>query len=167
MLSTSSFNALLKTLEEPPPGVVFIMATTELHKVPETILSRCQQFEFRTIPVQKIFDRLKLIAEAEKIDITADALREIARSGEGSIRDAQSNFDQVISFSGETIAVADVSSALGMASAEMLTSVLKAIADKDPKLALNVVDDLVARGQDLRNFTRDLLSIFRDLLVLK
>ena len=167
MLSKASFNALLKTLEEPPPNVVFIMATTELHKVPETIRSRCQEFEFRTIPVQKIFDRLKLIAEAEKIDITADALREIARSGEGSMRDAQSNFDQVISFSGETIAVADVSSALGMASAEMLTSVLKAIADKDPKLALNVVDDLVARGQDLRNFTHDLLSIFRDLLVFK
>jgi DNA polymerase III subunit gamma/tau len=167
MLSKASFNALLKTLEEPPQNVVFIMATTELHKVPETILSRCQQFEFRTIPVQKIFDRLKLIADAEKIDITADALREIARSGEGSMRDAQSNFDQVISFSGETIAVADVSNALGMASAEMLTSVLKGIAEKDAKLVLNVVDDLVARGQDLRNFTRDLLSLFRDLLVFK
>ena len=167
MLSKASFNALLKTLEEPPPNVVFIMATTELHKVPETILSRCQQFEFRTIPLQKIFDRLKVIAEAEKIDISADALREIARSGEGSMRDAQSNFDQVISFSGEKIAVADVSNALGMASVEMLTKVLTAIAEKNPKLALNVVDDLVARGQDLRNFTRDLLSLFRDLLVFK
>jgi DNA polymerase III subunit gamma/tau len=167
MLSKSSFNALLKTLEEPPPNVVFIMATTELHKVPETILSRCQEFEFRTIPLQKIFDRLNLIAEAEKIDISPDALREIARSGEGSMRDAQSNFDQVISFSGEKIGVADVSNALGMASVEMLTKVLTAIAEKNPKLALNVVDDLVARGQDLRNFSRDLLSLFRDLLVFK
>ena len=167
MLSKSSFNALLKTLEEPPPNVVFIMATTELHKVPETILSRCQEFEFRTIPLQKIFDRLNLIAEAEKIDILPDALREIARSGEGSMRDAQSNFDQVISFSGEKIMVADVSNALGMASVEMLTKVLTAIAEKNPKLALNVVDDLVARGQDLRNFARDLLSLFRDLLVFK
>ena len=167
MLSKSSFNALLKTLEEPPPNVVFVMATTELHKVPETILSRCQQFEFRTIPLQKIFDRLNLIAEAEKIDISADALREIARSGEGSMRDAQSNFDQVISFSGEKIAVGDVANALGMASVEMLSKVLTAIADKNAKLTLQVVDDLVARGQDLRNFARDLLSLFRDLLVFK
>ena len=167
MLSKSSFNALLKTLEEPPPNVVFIMATTELHKVPETILSRCQEFEFRTIPLQKIFDRLNLIAEVEKIDISPDALREIARSGEGSMRDAQSNFDQVISFSGEKIVAADVTNALGMASVEMLTKVLTAIADRNPKLALNVVDDLVARGQDLRNFARNLLSLFRDLLVFK
>mgnify|MGYP001413959658 CR=1 FL=1 len=166
-LSKSAFNALLKTLEEPPQNVVFIMATTELHKVPETILSRCQEFEFRTIPLQKIFDRLNLIAKAEKIDISPDALREIARSGEGSMRDAQSNFDQVISFSGEKIAVADVSNALGMASVEMLTKVLTAIANKNAKLTLEVVGDLVARGQDLRNFARDLLSLFRDLLVFK
>ncbi len=167
MLSTSSFNALLKTLEEPPPDVVFIMATTELHKVPETILSRCQEFQFRTIALQKIFDRLKLIAEAEKISVADDALREIARSGEGSMRDAQSNFDQVISFSGDNIAVKDVTTALGMASGETLGSVLKAIAEKDARQILDVVDDLVARGQDLRNFSRDLLSIFRDLLVYK
>jgi DNA polymerase-3 subunit gamma/tau len=87
------------------------MATTELHKVPETILSRCQEFEFRTIPLQKIFERLKLIAAAEKVDISDDALRELARSGEGSMRDAQSNFDQVISFSGEKITSADVTNA--------------------------------------------------------
>ncbi len=167
MLSPNSFNALLKTVEEPPPNVVFIMATTELHKVPETILSRCQEFEFRTIPLQKIYDRLKLIAKAEQIDISDEALREISRSGEGSMRDAQSNFDQVISFSGGKISVADVSNALGMASVEMLTKVLTAIADKNAKLALDVVDDLIARGQDLRNFSRDLLSIFRDLLVFK
>ena len=166
-LSKSAFNALLKTLEEPPPNVVFVMATTELHKVPETILSRCQQFEFRTIPVQKIFDRLRLIAEAEKVEISPDALREISRSGEGSMRDAQSNFDQVISFSGEKIEVADVSDALGMASVEMLTKVLTAVADKNAKIALGVVNELVARGQDLRNFARDLLSLLRDLLVYK
>ena len=167
MLSPSSFNALLKTVEEPPPNVVFIMATTELHKVPETILSRCQEFEFRTIPLQKIFERLKLIAGAEKVDITDDALREISRSGEGSMRDAQSNFDQVISFSGEKIAVTDVSNALGMASVEMLTKVLTAVAEKNARDILQVVDDLIARGQDLRNFCRDLLSLMRDLLVFK
>jgi DNA polymerase-3 subunit gamma/tau len=84
-LSKPAFNALLKTLEEPPERVVFVMATTELHKVPDTILSRCQEFQFRTIPLLKIFDRLRLIADAEKIDITDDALREISRSGMGSM----------------------------------------------------------------------------------
>jgi DNA polymerase III subunit gamma/tau len=167
MLSNSSFNALLKTLEEPPPNVAFIMATTELHKVPVTILSRCQEFEFRTIPLAKIFARLKLIAGAEKIDITDEALREIARSGEGSMRDAQSNFDQVISFSGERIEVPDVANALGLASAEMLTRVVTAIAHNQPAEALNVVDDLISRGHDLRNYCRDLLSFFRDLLIAK
>jgi DNA polymerase III subunit gamma/tau len=167
MLSTSSFNALLKTLEEPPPRVVFIMATTELHKVPDTILSRCQEFEFRTIPTAKIFERLKLIAEAEKIDVSDEALREIARSGEGSMRDAQSNFDQVISFSAEKIALEDVVNALGIASSEMLLRTVAAIAEKNPPEILNVVEDLIRRGQDLRNFCRDLLSFFRDLLVAK
>lgn len=167
MLSTSSFNALLKTLEEPPPNVEFIMATTELHKVPDTILSRCQEFEFRTIAVHKIFERLKLIAEAEKVNISDEALKEIARSGEGSMRDAQSNFDQVISFSGEKIEVKDVTNALGLASAEMLTRIASAIAENQPKEALLVVDELISRGQDLRNFARDLLSFFRDLLIFK
>ena len=167
MLSNSSFNALLKTLEEPPPRVVFIMATTELHKVPDTILSRCQEFEFRTIPTAKIFERLKLIAGAEKIDVSDEALREIARSGEGSMRDAQSNFDQVISFSGERIAMEDVINALGIASSEMLLRTVAAISQKNPPEILNVVEDLIRRGQDLRNFCRDLLSFFRDLLVAK
>ena len=167
MLSTSSFNALLKTLEEPPPNVVFIMATTELHKIPETILSRCQEFEFRTIALQRIYERLKLIAEAEGINISDDALREIARSGQGSMRDAQSNFDQVISFSGEQIAVSDVLGALGIAGVEMLTRVLTAISERDPKALLTVVSDLIARGHDLRNFSRDLLAVFRDILVFK
>lgn len=167
MLSRSSFNALLKTLEEPPPNVVFIMATTEQHKVPETILSRCQEFDFRTIALQKVFDRLKLIAEAEKIDVDDAALKEIARSGDGSMRDAQSNFDQVISFSGEKIAVKDVTNALGLAGSDVLMKVLSAMAAREPKTALEVVADLTARGQDLRNFCRDLLSLFRDLLVFK
>jgi DNA polymerase III subunit gamma/tau len=167
MLSTSSFNALLKTLEEPPPNVTFIMATTELHKVPDTILSRCQEFEFRTIPTAKIFDRLRLIADAEKINIADDALREIARSGEGSMRDAQSNFDQVISFSGEKIGTEDVINALGIASSEMLTRTVRAIAENKPSDVLAVVEELIRRGQDLRNFCRDLLAFFRDLLVAK
>src|SRR5213079_2277281 len=103
MLSTSAFNALLKTIEEPPPRVMFIMATTDEHKVPETITSRCQLFEFRTIATAKIAERLKLIARAENISIADEAIREIARAGDGSMRDAQSAFDQVISFAGEKI----------------------------------------------------------------
>lgn len=167
MLSIAAFNALLKTLEEPPPRVVFIMATTELHKVPDTILSRCQQFEFRTIALNKIFERLKLIAEAEKIQISDAALREIARAGEGSMRDAQSAFDQTISFSGEKIDVEDVAAALGIASSDLLLRVVSAIAEQKPGEALKVVDELVSRGQDLRNFCRDLLTFLRDLLVAK
>jgi len=167
MLSKSAFNALLKTLEEPPERVVFIMATTELHKVPETILSRCQEFQFRTIPLQKIYDRLKLIANAEKVTVDDDALREIARSGEGSMRDAQSNFDQVISFSAEKIGVPDVAQALGLVGVAVLKRVIQAIADNDSKTVLNVIDEIVSQGQDPRNFCRDLLGIFRDLLVRK
>ena len=166
-LSKAAFNALLKTLEEPPSNVVFVMATTELHKVPETILSRCQEFEFRTIPLQKIFDRLKFIAAAEKIDISDDALRELARSGEGSMRDAQSNFDQVISFSGEKIEAPDVTNALGFAGVDVLSKTIGAIAGRDTKAILAMVDDLIGRGHDLRNFCRDLLGLFRDLLVAK
>jgi DNA polymerase III gamma/tau subunit len=144
---------------------VFIMATTELHKVPDTILSRTQEFEFRTIPQQKILDRLKLIAETEKIDIADEALREIARSGDGSMRDAQSNFDQVISFAGERIEVEDITAALGLASVDMLTRMLDAIAENEPTAILAVVEELSARGHDFRNFCRDLLGLLRDLLV--
>ena len=152
MLSGAAFNALLKTLEEPPPRVVFIMATTEAHKVPDTILSRCQQFEFRTIATSKIAERLRLIADAEKITISDDALREIARAGEGSMRDAQSAFDQVISFSDNSISVEDVETALGVAGAEIRARVMRSIAESAPAEVLAVVDDLVMRGRELRNF---------------
>jgi DNA polymerase-3 subunit gamma/tau len=167
MLSGSAFNALLKTLEEPPERFVFIMATTERHKVPETIQSRCQQFEFRTIALAKILDRLKLIAKSEGISVPDDALREIARSGEGSMRDAQSALDQVISFAGNKIKKEDVEMALGIAGADILTRVIDSIAANKPADAIAVVDDIVMRGHDLRNFCRDLLAHFRDLLVSK
>src|SRR6266498_1235022 len=167
MLSTQAFNALLKTIEEPPPRVVFVMATTERHKVPETILSRSQQFEFRTIPTAKILERLRLIAGAEEISIPEDALREIARSGEGSMRDAQSAFDQVISFAGPAITKEDVELALGFASADILLRVIDAIADHRTAEALSIVEDVVMRSHDLRSFCRDLLAHFRDLLVTK
>ena len=167
MLSSHSFNALLKTVEEPPDRVVFIMATTEKHKVPDTILSRSQQFEFRTIATAKILERLKLISKSEKITIPDDALREIARTGEGSMRDAQSALDQVISFAGNKIKKEDVEMALGVAGADILTRIIDGVADNKPAEVLAVVDDIVMRGHDLRNFCRDLLAHLRDLLVTK
>ena len=123
MLSDKAFNALLKTIEEPPPNVVFIMATTDEHKVPETITSRCQLFEFRTIATAKIAERLRFIADAEGISISDEAVREIARAGDGSMRDAQSAFDQVISFAGDKIKTEDVEKALGIAGADVLARV--------------------------------------------
>src|SRR6266571_3818435 len=167
MLSPSAFNALLKTIEEPPPRVVFIMATTEEHKVPETIASRCQLFEFRTIATAKIAERLRVIAGAEKISISDEAIGEIARAGEGSMRDAQSAFDQVISFAGEKITTTDVEKALGIAGADVLARVVNGIAENQPAEALAIVDDLVMRGHNLRNFCRDVLGHLRDLLVVK
>lgn len=167
MLSSSSFNALLKTLEEPPPNVVFIMATTEPHKVPETILSRCQEFEFRTIALKKILERLKKIAEAENVTISDEGLWQVARSGRGSMRDAQSNFDQVISFSRQTIETEDVLRALGIVSSANLANIFKAIENKTPQTVFEVVEDLIARGYDLRNFCRELLGFTRDLMVSK
>lgn len=167
MLSGSSFNALLKTVEEPPPNVVFIMATTELHKVPDTITSRCQEFVFRTIAQSKIAERLRIIADAEKIEVTPEALRMIARSGEGSMRDAQSNFDQVISYAVGPIDVAEVSAALGLAESDAIAGIINAIAGRNTRAALETVAEIVARGQDLRIFCRDLMAAFRDILMLK
>src|SRR5437660_2763612 len=167
MLSDKAFNALLKTIEEPPPRVVFIMATTEAHKVPETISSRCQLFEFRTIATAKIAECLKLIADAEKISIADEAIREIARAGDGSMRDAQSAFDQVISFAGNKIKTKDVEKALGLTGADVLARVMKGIAENNPADALAIVDDVVMRGHNLRNFLRDVLAHLRDLLVVK
>ncbi|HEX8335701.1 MAG TPA: DNA polymerase III subunit gamma/tau [Pyrinomonadaceae bacterium] len=167
MLSPAAFNALLKTLEEPPSRVLFIMATTHAHKVPETILSRSQQFEFRTIAASKIAERLRLIADAEQIKVSDDALREVARAGEGSMRDAQSAFDQVISFSEGKIEASDVEAALGIAGIEMLARVMRAVAEERPADALAVIEELSARGHELRNFCRDLLAHLRDLLVFK
>ncbi len=167
MLSNAAFNALLKTLEEPPSGVVFIMATTELHKVPETILSRCQVFEFRTITLKKIYDQLKHIAGREGVEISDAALLSIARAGEGSMRDAQSALDQVISFAGNKVSDDDVSTALGLVDIETLNTTLRAIGAQDAKRLLQLVDEIVARGYDLRNFCRELMTHIRAILVTK
>src|SRR5678815_2943958 len=121
-LSGSSFNALLKSIEEPPPHVVFMMATTELHKIPDTILSRSQVFEFRSISAKGITEQLRRIAVAESIEVPDGALAVVARAAEGSMRDAQSKLDQVIAFAGTTIGVDDVSAVLGLVGRDLLLS---------------------------------------------
>jgi len=166
-LSGAAFNALLKTIEEPPPRVLFIMATTELQKVPDTILSRCQVFEFRTIPLPKVIAELKRIAVQLGITISESALSTIARAGEGSMRDAESAFDQVISFAGTNVSDEDVSLALGLPGFETLRAVLEAVADQDPQAILRIVDLIVTRGYDIRNFCREVMTYVRNLLVVK
>jgi DNA polymerase-3 subunit gamma/tau len=167
MLSTAAFNALLKTLEEPPPRVVFIMATTELQKVPETILSRCQVFEFRTISLRKILDQLRHITDNLGVQISDTALSSIARAGEGSMRDAESALDQVISFAGQNISDEDVSAALGLVDIETLNETVSAIAEQNAQRALRIIDEVVSRGYDLRNFCREMIVHTRALLVIK
>jgi DNA polymerase-3 subunit gamma/tau len=130
-LSTPSFNALLKSIEEPPAHVVFMMATTELHKIPDTILSRSQVFEFRTIATKAIVAQLRMIAGAEKIEVGDDALGLIARAAEGSMRDAQSALDQVLAFSGQTVTLDDVTTVLGLVGRDLLFDLIDAVADED------------------------------------
>src|SRR6187551_1126772 len=123
-LSSASFNALLKSIEEPPAHVVFMMATTELHKIPDTILSRSQVFEFRTIPTKVIIQQLRRIADAEQLEVSDGALALIARSAEGSMRDAQSALDQVIAFAGQTMSEEDVSTVLGLVGRDLLIDLI-------------------------------------------
>ena len=167
MLTTQAFNALLKTIEEPPPRVVFILATTDQGKVPDTILSRCQVFEFRSITLKKIVQELRRIADSEKIEISDAALLAIARAGEGSMRDAESALDQVISFAGATVSDDDVSTALGLVDTETLNKTIQSIADQDSQRLVRIVDEVVSRGYDLRNFCREMMVHIRALLVVK
>jgi DNA polymerase III subunit gamma/tau len=165
MLSTSAFNALLKTLEEPPSHVKFIFATTDPHKVPHTIHSRCQRYDFKRIPFRLIADRLQHIARSEGIEVSDHALFLIAREGEGSMRDAQSLLDQVIAFAGKTVRDADVVTALGLADRKTLYAVGDAVVDRNPARALELLNELHQFGHDMRRFARELLEHFRNLAV--
>jgi DNA polymerase-3 subunit gamma/tau len=167
MLTEPAFNALLKTLEEPPPHVVFIMATTEYHKIPATILSRCQQYNFKLIPLPLVLGRLKEIAGAEGIEIGGAALEAIAYSSGGSLRDAMSAFDAVIAFSGSSVRDEDVTMLLGLVEPSVLGDTVRAIARSDIDAVFEIVGKLVEAGQDLQNFCRRLLGQFRNLMVLK
>jgi DNA polymerase-3 subunit gamma/tau len=165
-LSNQAFDALLKSIEEPPPHVVFMMATTEIEKVPQTIQSRSQVFELKTIGVKQIADQLRTIADAEKISVQDDALMLIARAGDGSMRDAQSAFDQVIAFAGTTISAADVSTVLGLVRRDLLIEIADAVAREDAPAVFDLAGRAVEAGYDLRLVIRELARLTRDLLVL-
>ena len=165
-LSSSSFNALLKSIEEPPPHVVFMMATTELDKIPDTVLSRSQVYEFRTISSKMIAEQLRRIVNAEGIEVADESLQLIARDADGSMRDAQSKLDQVIAFTGKTISVEDVSTVLGLVGRDLLLDTLQAVADEDAPSAFTLAGKAVEMGYDLRLVCRELARVVRDLLVL-
>lgn len=167
MLSTSAFNALLKTLEEPPPHVIFVFATTEPHKIPGTIMSRCQRFDFKRIPVKLIFEQLKTIAAKENINITEKGLMLIAREADGGMRDAQSLLDQVVSFSGDTITDSDIIDVLGIIDRTLIHDAVNAVIEKKSAACLEIVERLFLYGWDIKEFGKELLEYFRDLAVVK
>jgi len=165
MLSNAAFNALLKTLEEPPPHVKFILATTEYAKIPVTIVSRCQQYDFKPIPFLLILERLKLLAQEEGIEISEDSLRAIVSVAEGSMRDAQSALDQIIAFGGKKIPEEAVRVLLGVVDERAILSLVDAVLERDAKILVEQVQELVNSGVDPRNFCRKLIHHVRNLMV--
>ncbi|HPM41702.1 MAG TPA: DNA polymerase III subunit gamma/tau, partial [bacterium] len=166
MLSTPAFNALLKILEEPPPHVVFIFATTEAHKIPATILSRCQRYDFRRITPKAIAATLARIAAEEKASVDDAALHLIAREATGSLRDAESLLDQAIAFSGGSVTAESIQAMLGFLDRKRLFDMLEAVLSRDPARALSVLDDVFATGADLARFATELLGLLRHMVVL-
>lgn len=167
MLSISAFNALLKTLEEPPPHVVFVFATTEPQKVPLTVLSRCQRFDFRRIPTGIILGHLERICMAEGVEVSKDALALIAEKASGSMRDAQSLLDQAIAYAGDRVSLEQVREVLGVADRDSFRQVVEALREGRPEGALRVVEDLHDRGVPLSEFLREFMGYLRDLMVAK
>ena len=165
MLSKSAFNALLKTLEEPPEHVVFIFATTEPHKVPETIQSRCQRFDFRRIPRAKILERLQAMAKEEGYEIDERALSAVAKAADGSMRDAQSLLDQIISYCGPSVPDEAVAEILGIAGREYFYRISEAILGQDPGECIEALDEVYRSGYDINQFYQDLVEHFRSLLM--
>jgi len=165
-LSIHAFNALLKTLEEPPPHVVFILATTETHKVPGTILSRCQRFDFRPISPEHIIQRLKTVIKEEKLDVELTALGRIARAAEGSARDALSILEQAAAYSEGTVTEIEIEAVLGSVGHELLSEMTDALIRKDTRQAVLLLHRAVNQGKDIQQMFLDLGSHLRDLLIL-
>ncbi|MGE5507875.1 MAG: DNA polymerase III subunit gamma/tau [Chitinophagales bacterium] len=167
MLTTDAFNALLKTLEEPPAHVVFIFATTEAHKIPATILSRCQRFDFKRLTVSELTAQLVRIAAAESLEMSPETAALIARNAEGGLRDALSLLDQIVAFAGERITLADVETLLGTVQVEVLLRFVDLVADRELVGGLELIGRLIDDGKDLHRLSRDLMGHLRNLLFLQ
>ncbi len=167
MLTEAAFNALLKTLEEPPEHIVFIFATTEPHKIPKTVLSRCQRYDFRRISIEEIIKQLKMISNSEKVKIDYDALFLIAKSSDGSLRDAQSTLDQLIAFSSEKINEQMVRQLFGISEIEIYNDFLSAVILNDVKKGLTLISDIYRGGNDLKQFVLDLIEFVRNIFFVK
>ncbi len=167
MLSSSAFNALLKTLEEPPEHVVFVLATTEVHKIPKTILSRCQRYDFRRIALKKISERIEEILKAEKVKFETEALWLVAKQGQGSMRDALSLLEQVLSYCGGEITVDKVVESLGLTQRELLVHLLQSLVGQDKALLLDNLNKLFYSGVEPRVFVQEFLEEIRNLLMIK
>jgi len=165
MLSNSAFNALLKTLEEPPAHVVFIFATTEIHKIPATILSRCQHYNFRRIAQAEIIERLRHVADQDQLTIEERSFMALARASEGSMRDALSLLDQATAYGGKTVSHADLEVLLGAVPQELVENIIKAIMAQDSPAALTVLANLLDQGHDMRAFCAEVVEHIRNLLV--
>src|SRR5579872_1294092 len=164
-ITTDAFNALLKTIEEPPEWVMFILCTTEAHKIPATIASRCQHFSFRSVDFEDLVARMAWICSQEGIEADPDALAILAQAGEGSVRDSLSALDQAIACCGAKLNAAEVRALLGSFSLESLDKVTTALSEQNPAAMLQVVDELERNGQNLQHFSRELARYFRNLLV--
>ena len=167
MLSSGAFNALLKTLEEPPEHVIFILATTEAHKVPQTILSRCQRFDFKRIKPSDIILRMKEIAHGDGLNISDDAYELLARLADGSMRDGLSILERVVSACGNSITAENITSTLGISTADSVFRITEAIENGDVNKIISVIDDIMSDGKDLRVFIDSLIKNFRDMLLCK
>jgi DNA polymerase III subunit gamma/tau len=167
MLTTNAFNALLKTLEEPPPHVKFIFATTEPHKVPITILSRCQRFDFKRIALPRIVSRLRYIVDQEAVTVSDEALSVVARKGDGSMRDSLSTLDQVLAFCGNSVSDADVAALLGVVDRRLIMEASRTLLSAELRGALEIVAKVDSFGYSMRQFCQELIDQFRSLAILK
>ena len=167
MLSTGAFNALLKTLEEPPAHVVFILATTEIHKVPQTIISRCQRFDFARLPIQNIIEKLTIIAKAEKVTIDNEALEMIAISAEGGMRDAESLLGQIISLEDKNITISEVEELLGATDKKTAENLAEMVLTKNSSDAIAKINELLENGYDLEVFNKSFVNYLRQLMIIK
>lgn len=167
MLSKGAFNALLKTLEEPPKHLIFILATTEPERLPQTILSRCQRFDFKRITTRDIVENMRSISHELNIKIDDSALKLIARNSDGAMRDALSLLDQCFSFNGDKITYEDATSILGIANKDLINNMVIDIKEKNLEKVLLAIDEIIQNGKDINQFIKDLINYFRDLMIVK